>query len=181
MQQSQLLIPTPSFRFTTSTPSVLAYWSPLYSIHGLVFLKKCLYQRINIGNARVNKEWLNLACNVLTKHWLVNMWMQGTTTLCKHATVTRTHGRKNARGALMHACPSTRPNTHGHTKCSTMNMWMWGTTTSCMHATVTHTHGCKNARDALMHARPSTRRNTHGHAQVLNLHMHAHTYSVRVS
>ena len=24
-------------------------------------------------------------------------------------------------------------------------------------------------------------RNTHGHAQVLNLHVHAHTYSVRVS
>ena len=52
---------------------------------------------------------------------------------------------------------------------------------ACMHATVTRTHGCKNARDALLHACPSTRRNTHGHAQVLNLHVHAHTYSVRVS
>ena len=92
--------------------------------------RNCLYQRINIGNACVNNEWLNLACNILTKHWL-------------------------------------------------MNMWMWGTTTSCMHATVTRTHGRKNARDTLMHACPSTRRNTHGHAQVLNLHVHAHTYSAR--
>ena len=49
------------------------------------------------------------------------------------------------------------------------------------HATLTRTHGRKNACDALMHACPRTRRNTHGHAQVLNLHMHAHTYSVRVS
>ena len=50
-----------------------------------------------------------------------------------------------------------------------------------VYATVTRTHGRKNARDALMHACPSTRRNTHGDAQVLNLHVHAHTYSVRVS
>ena len=41
-----------------------------------------------------------------------------------YATVTRTHGRKNARDALMHACPSTRRNTHGHAKCSTY---------TCMH------------------------------------------------
>ena len=33
-------VATPSFRFTTSTPFVLVYWSPLYSIHGLGFLKK---------------------------------------------------------------------------------------------------------------------------------------------
>ena len=50
-----------------------------------------------------------------------------------------------------------------------------------MYATVTRTHGRKNARDAIMHACLSTRRNTHDHAQVLNLHVHAHTYSVRVS
>ena len=31
-----------------------------------------------------------------------------------HASVTRTHGRKNARDTLMHACPSTRRNSHGH-------------------------------------------------------------------
>ena len=50
-----------------------------------------------------------------------------------------------------------------------------------VYATVTCTHGPKNARDALMHACPSTWRNTHGDAQVLNLHVHAHTYSARVS
>ena len=53
--------------------------------------------------------------------------------------------------------------------------------TSCMRAIVTRTHGRKNACDALMHACPSTQQNTHGHAQVLNLHVHAHTYSARVS
>ena len=40
VRSTVLLVPTPSFRFTTGTPSVLAYWSHLYSIHGLVFLKK---------------------------------------------------------------------------------------------------------------------------------------------
>ena len=49
------------------------------------------------------------------------------------------------------------------------------------HVTVTRTHGHENMRDALMHACPSTQRNTQGHAKVLNLHVHAHTYSARVS
>jgi hypothetical protein len=94
--------------------------------------RNCLYERINIGNACMNNKWLNLACNIWTKHW--------------------------------------------H-----MNMWMWGTTTSCMHAIVTRTHARKNMHDTLMHACPSTGWNTHGHAQVLNLHLHAYTYSARVS
>src|SRR6266516_1925900 len=53
--------------------------------------------------------------------------------------------------------------------------------TNCMHATLTRTHTATHARNthtytrthARMHAH--TTRPTHTHAQVLNLHVHAHT------
>ena len=48
-----------------------------------------------------------------------------------------------------------------------------------VHACNSHMYTCM--RDTLMHACLGTRQNTHGHAQVLKLHLHAHTYSARVS
>ena len=62
--------------------------------------------------------------NVLISGMHVNMWMWGTITSCIHAKVTRTHGRKNARDATMHAHDKTHTVT---LKCSTY---------TCMH---THT------------------------------------------
>ena len=58
------------------------------------------------------KWWLLLPTNF----WVIWLLLSGLYTYSAYvyATVTRTHGHKNARDALMHACPSTRRNTHGH-------------------------------------------------------------------